>query len=206
MRGLLTYDSIAYGRGMGATKEVFLGAEYLLTHYEGRLVLDADGLNSLALYGGDKLDELFAKKKCDVILTPHIKEFSRLSGLSVEEVAEDSLLLAQAFARKHSLTLLLKNALSILTDGERTALNATGNSGQAKGGSGDVLAGVLAGLCAMGLSTYESGVVGAYLVGKSAELASLDFGEYCLTASDLIAYLPKAFLFVTKNADEGCKQ
>lgn len=206
MRGLLDYNSIAYGMGMGVTKEVFLGAQYLLTHYEGRLVLDADGLNSLALYGGDKLDELFAKKKCDVMLTPHIREFSRLSGLSVDEVAEDSLSLAQAFARKHSLTLLLKNALSILTDGERTALNATGNSGQAKGGSGDVLAGVLAGLCAMGLSTYESGVVGAYLVGKSAELASLDFGEYCLTASDLIAYLPKAFLFVTKNADEGCKQ
>ena len=93
--------------------------------------------------------------------------------------------------------------MSILTDGERMRLNVTGNSGQAKGGSGDVLSGVLAGLCAMGLSVYNSGVVGSYLVGKSAELAASEVGEYSLTASDLIAYLPKAFLFVTENADEN---
>jgi NAD(P)H-hydrate epimerase len=79
------------------------------------------------------------------------------------------------------------------------ALNTAGNSGQAKGGSGDVLSGVIAGLCASGLSTFEGGVLGAYLVGKSAELGAVDFGEYSLTASELIAYLPKAFLFVAKD-------
>ena len=196
MQELLAYDSIAYGMGMGASKEVFKGAEYLLTNYDGRLILDADGLNSLALFSEGRLAQLFKNKKCDVILTPHVKELSRLCGWTVEEILEDSLAFAKSFAKEFVVTVLLKNAVSVITDGERTAVNTTGNAGQAKGGSGDTLAGVLAGLCAVGLPAYESGVVGAYLVGKAAELAALDFGEYSLTASELIAYLPKAFLFV----------
>jgi NAD(P)H-hydrate epimerase len=120
----------------------------------------------------------------------------------MEEILEDSLALSQKFAREHDVCLLLKNAVSIITDGERTAINVAGNSGQAKGGTGDTLAGVIVGLCAMGLPAYEGGVLGAYLVGKAAELAAIDLGEYSLTATDLIAYLPKAFLFVTENSDE----
>lgn len=202
MSGLLPYDSIAYGMGMGVSIEVFKGAEYLLRHYEGRLILDADGLNSLALFSEGTLLELFKNKKCDVILTPHIKEFSCLSAWTVDKIWGNGFAYSQAFAKEFGVTLLLKNAVSIITDGERTAINRTGNSGQAKGGTGDTLAGVLAGLCAMGLSTYEGGVLAAYLVGKSAELAATDMGEYSLTATDLIAYLPKAFLFVTENTDE----
>jgi NAD(P)H-hydrate epimerase len=202
MRDLLSYDSIAFGMGMGVSEEVYKGAAYLLTHYQGRLILDADGLNSLANFGSKNLENLFLNKKCDVILTPHVKEFSRLSGVSVESILNAPISSAQAFAKRYNCALLLKNAVSILTDGEGTAINATGNSGQAKGGSGDVLAGVLAGLCAVGLSAYESGVVGAYLVGKAAELAAMDVGEYSLTATDLISYLSKAFLFVTKHTDE----
>ena len=202
MAELLGYDSIAYGMGMGASEEVFKGAEYLLRHYEGKLILDADGLNSLALFSGGRLFEILKNKKCDVILTPHVKEFSRLCDLAVGEIVEDSLALSQKFARAHDVCVLLKNAVSIIADKERTAINVTGNSGQAKGGTGDTLAGVIAGLCAMGLPAYEGGVLGAYLVGKAAELAAIDFGEYSLTASDLIAYLPKAFLFVAENSDE----
>lgn len=202
MAELLAYDSIAYGMGMGVSEEVFQGACYLLTHYEGRLILDADGLNSLALFGKGEFVLLLKNKKCDVILTPHVKEFSRLSNVTMEEILKDSLALSQKFAREHDVCLLLKNAVSIITDGERTAINVTGNSGQAKGGTGDTLAGVIVGLCAMGLPAYEGGVLGAYLVGKAAELAAIDLGEYSLTATDLIAYLPKAFLFVTENSDE----
>ena len=207
MAELLPYDSIAYGMGMGASIEVFKGAEYLLRRYEGRLILDADGLNSLALFSEVSLVELFKNKKCDVILTPHVKEFSRLSAWTVDEIIEKGFAYSQAFAKEFGVTLLLKNAVTVITDGERTAINRTGNSGQAKGGAGDTLAGVLAGLCATGLSAYEAGVLAAYLVGKSAELAAADIGEYSLTASDLIAYLPKAFLFVTENTDEdGAEQ
>ena len=207
MQQLLGYDSIAFGMGMGVSKEVFKGVCYLLERYTGKLLLDADALNSLARFHGGRLKSLLANKKCDVILTPHSKAFSRLSGWSVEEILKDSLSLAQTFAKEYGITLLLKNAYTVVTDGTRTRINTTGNSGQAKGGTGDALAGVIAGLLAGGVSAFDGGVAGAYLVGKSAEIAAPDIGEYSMTASDLIGYLPKAFLFVTEDADEnGGKQ
>ena len=194
MQGVLQFDAIAYGMGMGVSEEVFQGAAYLLTNYTGKLILDADGLNSLAQFASEDLEGLFTNKKCDVIITPHIKEFSRLSKQSMEEILENSQQSAVCFAKKYGVTVLLKNAFSVITNGEQVYLNVTGNSGQAKGGSGDVLSGIIAGLCATGLNSLEGGVLGAYLAGKSAELGVADFGEYSLTASELIAYLPKAFL------------
>lgn len=206
MQDVLAYDSVAYGMGMGATKEVFEGAKYLLQHYTGKLILDADGLNSLAQFAREEFGALFCNKKCDVIITPHGKEFSRLTNKSVDEILSDSVQETMLFAKRYQVTVLLKNALSIVSDGERVVLNAAGNSGQAKGGSGDVLSGVIAGLCAGGLNTFDGGALAAYLVGKSAEFGALDFGEYSLTASELIAYLPKAFLFVAKDTDENSGQ
>lgn len=190
----LGYDTIAYGMGMGCSQDVAAGAAYLLERYTGKLILDADGLNSLAKYKKEDLDTLFGNKKCDVLLTPHAKEFSRLSGKLVEEIIEDGLFAPCAFAEKYGVNVLLKNASSIITDGERIALNAAGNSGLAKGGSGDVLSGVIAGLCAQGLSTFDGACLGTYLVGAAAELAAKDESEYSLTATDVIAFLGKAFL------------
>lgn len=198
MRELLGCDSIAYGMGMGVSEDVAQGAAWLISHYEGKLILDADGLNSLARYGKEGLVGLLNGKKCDVLLTPHVKEFSKLSGMSAQEIFEMGLSGAKSFAKETRVNLLLKNAASVITDGARGAVNVAGCSGQAKGGSGDVLAGVIAGLCAMGLRTYEAGASAAWLTGTAAELAALDMGEYSLTASDVIAYLGRAFLRLTK--------
>ena len=194
MQAILDSESIAFGMGMGVSEEVAKGAEYLLKCYEGKLLLDADGLNSLAAFRKEGFSVLFGNKKCDVVLTPHVKEFSRLSNIQVEDILFDPLTCAQTFAQKYAVTLLLKNACSIVTDGKSAALNVTGNSGQAKGGSGDVLSGVIAGLCATGLNSFDGARLGAYLVGKAAELGVENIGEYSLTASDLIAYLGRAFL------------
>lgn len=193
------YTSVAYGMGMGCTEEVAKGAAWLLTNYKGKLILDADGLNSLAIYKKKALFKLFKDKKCDVILTPHCKEFSRLSGNSVEDILMGGLFTPQEFAKKHGVSVLLKNAVSIITDGTHCAVNPFGCSGQAKGGSGDVLSGVIAGLCAVGLSAYEGGLLGAYLCGKAAELAAAKIGDYSLTASDVIEHLGAAFLQLTDN-------
>ncbi|MBQ8229143.1 MAG: NAD(P)H-hydrate dehydratase [Clostridia bacterium] len=191
---LLGYDSVAYGMGMGISREVADGAVWLLKRYAGRLILDADGLNSLAVYEKENLSGLFANKKCEVAITPHLKEFSRLSGKEIQDILEEGLTAAKAFASEHGVTVLLKNAATIVTDGVRIAVNTAGNSGQAKGGSGDVLSGLIAGLCATGLSVFEGAKLGAYLSGIAAELASVDIGEYSLTASDVVAYLGRAFL------------
>lgn len=193
---LLAYDSIAYGMGMGVSEQVAQGAKYLLKNYMGKLLLDADGLNSLAKYCADSLRTLLREKKCEVVLTPHVKEFSRLSGLSVENVLQKGLTVATDFAKEMNVTLLLKGASSIVTDGRSAVVVSTGNSGLAKGGSGDVLSGVIVGLCASGASAFDGAVCGSFLVGKAAELGALEKGEYSLTASDVIAYLGGAFLSI----------
>ncbi|MBE7080503.1 MAG: NAD(P)H-hydrate dehydratase [Clostridiales bacterium] len=197
MSALQEYDCVAYGMGMGVSEDVARGAAWLLLQYQGKLILDADGLNSLACYHHD-LPALFRTKKCDVLLTPHAKEFSRLSGLGLEYITLCGLVQPKELAQTLGVNILLKNAVSVISDGARVSVNASGCSGQAKAGSGDVLAGVIAGLCAMGLSAFDAGVLGSYLTGKAAEFASETVGEYSMTASDVIAYLGRAFLYLTE--------
>ncbi len=192
---LLDFDAIAYGMGTGVSQDVALGAKYLLERFKGRLVLDADALNSLAAYERERLSEIFATKKCDVVLTPHCKEFSRLTGARVSEVIEKGLSAPRAFAQKYGVSVLLKSAVSVLAGENRLAVNVSGTSGQAKGGSGDVLSGVIAGLCAQGLSAFDGALVGAYLTGKAAEIAAKEQGERALLASDTISCLGQAFAY-----------
>ena len=186
--------AVAYGMGMDVSEEVAKGAEYLLSHHKGTLILDADALNSLAEYRGTEIGALFQGATCRVVLTPHPREFARLLGASCSEVVENALSYAQTYAKQWGVTVLLKGAATIITDGTRSLISTTGTAGQAKGGSGDVLSGVIAGLCASTLGGFDGAVCAAYLCGKAAELASRDLGEYSLTASDVIAYLGKAFL------------
>ncbi len=199
MRELLAYDTVAFGTGMGVSLDVYLGVKYLLQNYTGKLILDADALNAWAEFGREELFSICKNKKCDVVLTPHIKEFSRLSGESVQSILENGLFASVVFAKTHKLTVILKNAASIITDGERICLNVRGTAGQAKAGSGDVLAGVVTGLCASGLSAFDAACVGAYLTGKAAELAVEKVGEYSLLASDVIAYLGGAFCGILRD-------
>lgn len=196
---LLAYDSIAFGMGTEISDSVFQGVKYLLKNYKGRLILDADALNSLSKYGKGNFEEIFCDKKCDVLLTPHIKEFSRLTGESAEKILERGTAAPKEFAEKYGVTVLLKGAASVITDGRRTAVNTAGSPGQAKGGSGDVLSGLIAGLCAGGISAFDAGISGAYLAGKAAEFAAAELGEYSMTASDEIAFLSEAFLSLKKR-------
>ena len=185
--------------GTGVSEDVFQGVCYLLKEYTGRLLLDADALNSLAKYGRDRLSEIFENKKCDVLLTPHLKEFSRLTGKEISEILAAGLDAPKEFSEKYGVTVLLKGAATVISDGQRTAINVSGTSAQAKGGSGDVLSGLVAGLCAGGLSAFDGAVAGAYLAGKAAELAAETTGEYSLTASDEIECLGRAFLSLEKS-------
>jgi NAD(P)H-hydrate epimerase len=131
-----------------------------------------------------------------VLLTPHVKEFSRLSGKAVEEILSDGIELSVDFAKSFQIALLLKNASTIITDGKRVAVNVSGNSGQAKGGSGDALAGLLAGLCASGVDVFDGGCLSSFVVGKAAEFAAQRTGERGLTTMDVISYLGASFLSI----------
>lgn len=186
--------AVAYGMGMDVSEDVALGAEYLLSHHEGTLILDADALNSLAEYRAGELQTLFQNARPEVVLTPHPREFARLIGSTVSDVVENALSLAKRYAKEWGVTVLLKGAATVVTDGVRTLINDRGTAGQAKGGSGDVLSGVIAGLCASSVNSFDGAFCAAHLCGVAAELATKEIGEYSLTASDVIAYLGKAFL------------
>ena len=190
LKPLLSYDSIAFGMGAGATEDTYKSLCFLLENYTGRLVIDADGLNALAAFGKEILTN--DKRKCEVVLTPHIGEFIRLSGKSKDEILNNPIENAKAFAKEYKITLLLKSAVSVITDGEKTIINTTGDSGMAKGGSGDVLSGFIAGLLNRDDEPCFCVGVAAYLFGRAGEIAAKEQNSYTITASDIISALPKA--------------
>lgn len=187
---ILSADSIALGMGSGVSDRLYAHLMELLSAYSGTLVLDADALTTIAEYGVD----ILKNKACDVVITPHPKEFSRLTGKPVKEVLANAVELARTFAKTYSVTVVLKNNRTIITDGDRVAINPTGSPVLAKGGSGDVLSGLLAGTCARGIPPFEGACVASYLLGRAGECAAEKMGEYAPDANDVINFLPAAMM------------
>lgn len=185
---VLSYDSVAIGMGIGVSESVYEILKYLLTNYTGKLLIDADGLNTLSTYG----IEVLSQKKCDVVLTPHVGEFSRLIKAEKKLIMSDIIDLSKQFASKFGIVLLVKSAVSVITDGAKVIINTTGSSGMAKGGSGDVLSGLAAGLLARKTDVFETTAVASYLFGLAGELAQKEQNEYTITATDIIRAIPEA--------------
>ena len=178
----LSAESIAIGMGMGNTKETYEKVCYLLENYTGKLIIDADAINALAQYGAGVLK----KAKCKVLLTPHVKEFARISGYPLKNIAAKPLELAQKFAREYNVNVHLKNAVSVTTDGAKCVLSTKGNSALAKAGSGDLLSGLICGGAARGLDLIQAAVCAQYALGETAEICSENLSEYCVTATDIL--------------------
>ena len=156
---------------------------------ETPLILDADALNLVSK------NPSFLKYIKGAIITPHPLEFSRLSGREVEAILASPDALAHEYAKKNSLICVLKDHNTVVTDGsERLYINNTGNSGMASAGSGDVLAGIIAGLVAQNRkATLEIAALGVYIHGLCGDIAARRLSEYSLMASDLIDALPIVF-------------
>ncbi len=180
--------AIAVGMGWGRSEENVKILAYLLERYDGALVIDADGLNTLAGMDATLLKQTHAK----VFLTPHPKEFERLSGYSVKEILQDPVTLAKRYASDLGVCVLLKGACTVITDGETSYLVDRGCAGMATAGSGDVLSGILAGLLGYAPPNVLTIACGAYLAGVAGELAEADSNAIGMTASDTVRYLPKA--------------
>ncbi len=170
----LKSQSIAVGMGCGKSNELYTLIKFLLAEYKGTLIIDADGLNSLAEYGKEVLKE----KSCKVILTPHAAEFARLTTET-----------AESFAKEFGVIVLLKGADSIITDGVRTEVNTRGTTALAKAGSGDMLAGYICGTAARGIDAFGAACCGAFTLGLAAEISSAEKTDYCATAEDIIKNL-----------------
>lgn len=185
-------DAIAIGPGIGVKDSTVHGLGELLTKWKGSLILDADALNCLS-----KSPELLKELPQNTLLTPHPGEFSRLVGEWVDEFQRLDMM--RAFCQKYQVNMVLKGAHSAICDSYGTVwFNSTGNPGMAKGGSGDVLTGILGALLAQGIRPIDTLKLGVFLHGRAGDLAAESLGHYSVTASDIIDHLPRAFLSLYK--------
>ena len=187
----------AFGMGAGNTEETRKAVRFLLAEYEGTLILDADGLNALAAGECTGLKEA----KGRVILTPHPGEFSRLSGKPMEKIRKNPIPLAEEFARKYGVTLLLKGPATIITDGSRTFITDRGTPGMATGGSGDVLSGILAAMAAVQEDGTKAAAGAAWINGRAGEIARGRMGDVSMTAGDTAAAVPAALREILGGED-----
>lgn len=188
-------DAIAFGPGLGQSMGLMLLVCELYRSLEQPMVVDADGLNLLAK-SRDRLGEHAGPR----VLTPHVGEFARLTGLSIGEIQADRQSIAGRFAAEHNVTLLLKGPATLITDGKRFALNTSGNSGMGTGGTGDVLTGLLASLIGQGMPTFEGAHLGAFVHGAAGDRAAAIRTERSLIASDLLDALPDAWQDASPSA------
>jgi ADP-dependent NAD(P)H-hydrate dehydratase len=187
-------DVVAAGPGLSATPDVAAVVRALLAQTKGPLVLDADALNVLA-----GQTDLVRGRAVPPILTPHPGEFSRLLGRKISGDPAERLESAARFAAEQSVVLVLKGQGTVVTDGRRAFVNTTGNPGLAKGGSGDVLTGLIAALLGQRLEPFAAAQLGVYLHGLAADLARDALGEVAMIASDLFTYFPQAFRRLTPS-------
>ena len=180
-------DAVAMGPGMGLGaygKKVFKK----IVKIEKNLLIDADGLNILS----KNLNLLEERKDFTTILTPHEGEFARLTGLSLEKIKNNRKAVAEEFAKKYKVILVLKGHETIVTDGERTYTNRTGNSGMATGGSGDVLTGIISALM-KNYNLFDAARLGVYIHGLSGDIYARKNSKTSLRARDLIENLSAVF-------------
>jgi len=182
------YSSICIGPGLGTNPQTVKVLEDIIVKANVPLVLDADALNAMA---DDRT--LLSMLGRHVVLTPHPKEMDRLLGIESAS-SYDRHLRTTEFAVKHDCTVVLKGAYTaICTADGKTYFNPTGNPGMAKGGSGDVLTGLLVGVLAQGYEVLNSSMLSVYMHGLAGDFAAARFGQDAMRPSDLVDHLPEAW-------------
>ncbi len=183
------YDVFSIGCGLSKTKNaqrIFNKFIKYSMQINKPIVIDADGLNILSTLVNIKLP-------INTILTPHPKELSRLLKVSLNEILSKPDFWIKQCCEKYNCTTILKLHKSLVADNKGAFyINNTGNSSLSHGGSGDILTGMISGLLAQGLNTFDASCLAVYLHGLAGELASKDLTEYSVLASNILSYIPKA--------------
>lgn len=183
-------DAVLIGPGLGRDPLRDFRTRKLARELPTALVLDADGINAFSGH----IDVLKARKGRLTILTPHEGEFSRLLGGNLAEL--DRAAKAARFARDSGCIVVLKGHRSISAFPDGTLyVNTTGNPGMAKGGSGDVLSGMILSLLGQGIAPEQAVPAAVWLHGRAGDLCASRLGEYGMTPSDLLRAIPEAFQF-----------
>ena len=182
-------SAVAIGPGLGQSDGLRRLVVALYTQLPVPMVVDADALNLLAT----SPRPLWERPGGPRVLTPHPGECARFLNVTAADINADREGIAVALATERNVTVLLKGAGTVITDGHSLAINSTGNSGLATGGTGDVLTGLIAALLAAGLSAFEAARLGAYLHGLAGDLAADALSQAGLIASDLPDWISRAW-------------
>lgn len=187
-------DVVCIGSGLGMSETAEKLIKQTMKDCKVPCVIDADGINLLAKLGYEKTDCLK-----QAVLTPHMKEMSRIAKTSVEEIKKDRLAVLKEFTEKAGCTCVLKDSRTVIGKrGEHPVLNGSGNQAMAKAGSGDVLAGMITGLMAQGLTARDASVLGVYLHGRCGDFARDEKGSYSVLVEDLLRQIS----YVMKGLEE----
>lgn len=179
--------AVLIGCGMGVDDDTRKLVAAMIARCESPLILDADALNIVA-----ENPQILNHAKAKIIITPHPGEMARLCGVSVRAVQQNRKECAELFAEKHNVITVLKGAYTIIAaNNGKCLVNTTGNPGMARGGSGDVLAGIIAGLTAQGATPFDAACAGVYIHGGAGDICRDSIGEYSMLATDLIAAVPE---------------
>jgi NAD(P)H-hydrate epimerase len=188
-------ELLAIGPGITTHPRTGQLVKELLNEVSLPIVLDADGINILSVH-----QKILKQRKGSLILTPHPGEMARLIDISVQEIQQDRVGIAQRFAREYQLFLVLKGAVTIIADPEGNVfLNPTGNPGMATAGMGDVLTGMLGGLLAQQWPLLAAINTAVYLHGLAGDLAAQAVGPIGITATDLLDRIPLAIKSVLND-------
>jgi NAD(P)H-hydrate epimerase len=184
---LQDFSAVGMGPGIGTSEATGRVLKGLIQHGGMPLVLDADAINLLS-----ENPTWLAFLPAASILTPHPKEFDRLAGASAS--GYERLMKARDLARRRGIIIVLKGAFTATcVPSGKVYFNPSGNPGMAKGGSGDVLTGLLTGLLAQGLHPEHAALLGAYVHGLAGDLAAERLGMTGMTVTDLVRHLPQAW-------------
>ncbi|MCH5208844.1 MAG: NAD(P)H-hydrate dehydratase [Oscillospiraceae bacterium] len=177
-------NAVSIGCGLGNNEQTRALTEFVIKNAYCPIIIDADGINSISA----NIDILKARTG-DTVITPHPLEFSRISGLSVNEIQRDRISAAREFSEKYGVAVLLKGAYTVVANGKEVWVNSSGNAALAKGGSGDVLTGIIASMMAQGVPAKSAAVEGAYIHGKTADELVKTMPKRRVLASDIIENL-----------------
>lgn len=179
---LVSMDAVLVGPGIGQSDGTLAVVKTVLQEYNGPVVLDADGINVLAMH-----KDILRGRNAPTIITPHMGEFHRLGG-KTDLGRMDA---AKELALELNAIILLKGHKTVITDGASCYVNSTGNPGMAVGGSGDLLAGIIVSLLGQGLLPLEAAACAAWLHGAAGDLCAERLGQYGMLPSDMVEVLPR---------------
>ena len=183
------YTAAAVGCGLTTSEDAFAVLETLVSRFTGTLIVDADGINLAASH-----TDIWEKAAGRLLITPHPAEMGRLTGLSAQEVNAAREKTALGFAGEHNVTVLLKGVNTVVASPDgRVYVNPTGSSALSRGGSGDLLTGIVAALAAQGMPPFEAACMGAYVHGLAGMAAEEAFTSYAATVGRILSRVPDAF-------------